>query len=83
MIEEALMINPTFKKDHLYQTKNSKLIVLCTKNYWENESSRGWEGVVIFQSSVSGDPDTRFDVGFECDHWNIQQSYWNDLGPGK
>ena len=83
IIEKALRIKPTFKKDHLYETKRGKLIVLCTKNYWKNESAYGWEGVVIFQSSVFGDPDTSFNVGFECDAWNDDTNYWNDLGLGK
>jgi len=82
-IEKALMVNPTFKKDHLYETKRGKLIVLCTKNHWVNGSAYGWEGVVIFESSVLGDPDTSFKIGYECDTWNNNKDYWNDLGPGK
>lgn len=83
IIEKALMINPTFKKDHLYETKRGKLIVLCTRDHWVNESAQGWEGIVIFQSPVFGHPDTSFDLGYNCDTWNDDKTYWNDLGPGK
>ena len=76
------MINPTFKKDHLYESKRSKLVVLCTKNHWKDESRWSWEGVVIFASSVQG-LDNGLDPGFESSSWNCDENYWNDLGPGE
>ena len=75
IIEKALMINPTFKEGHLYETKGGKLIVLCTRDHWVNESAQGWEGIVIFQSPVFGHPDTSFDLGYNCDTWNNDKNY--------
>lgn len=83
IIEKALMINPTFKKGHLYETKETKLIVLCTKNHWKDESRWSWEGVVIFTSPIEGVGDRNFQPGFKSDGWNGEEDHWNDLGPGK
>ncbi len=83
-----------FEEDSLYQliadnSDNSyaygNIIVLCTKGNYNLEQfvDPVWEGVVVFSSTSLENHTPIYSVGYNCDTWNDDKTYGNDLGPGE